>query len=112
MRARTAFAIVGAAIAAIALGGVAPVAAQKAAKGGGNCVNKAASGTNTTQDGAKFQAWEAVLQATDWGSWSAWMGTSHKIGHAPGYAVSGLKERCGKGGSLGLECRIQATLCK
>ena len=35
------------------------------------CVNKAASGTNTTRDGAMFQAWEAVLQATDWGSWAS-----------------------------------------
>ncbi len=111
MRARTAFAIVGAAIAAIALGGVAPVAAQKAAKGGGNCVNKAASGTNTTQDGAKFQAWEAVLQATDWGSWSAFMASGKSIGNAPGYSVSNVKASCAKGG-LGYNCKMQATLCK
>lgn len=75
------------------------------------CVNKAASGTNTTQDGAKFQAWEGVLQATDWGSWSAFMASGAKIGTAPGYAVSKVGTRCAKGG-LGFECTMQATLCK
>ena len=33
------------------------------------CVKKAGSGTGGNVDSAKFQAWEAVLQATDWGSW-------------------------------------------
>ncbi len=75
------------------------------------CVNKAASGTNTTQDGAKFQAWEAVLQATDWGSWASFMASAGKIGTAPGYAVSKVGTRCAKGG-LGYECVMQATLCK
>ncbi len=75
------------------------------------CVNKAASGTNTTQDGAKFQAWEGVLQATDWGSWASFMGSGAKIGTAPGYAVSKVGTRCTKGG-LGFECTMQATLCK
>jgi hypothetical protein len=76
-----------------------------------SCVNKAASGTNTTQDGAKFQAWEAVLQATDWGSWASFMSSGAKIGTAPGYAVSKVGTRCSKGG-LGYECIMQATLCK
>ena len=75
------------------------------------CVNKAASGTNTTQDGAKFQAWEGVLQATDWGSWASFMSAGAKIGTAPGYAVSKVGTRCAKGG-LGYECTMQATLCK
>ena len=75
------------------------------------CVNKAASGTNTTQDGAKFQAWEGVLQATDWGSWASFMSSGAKIGTAPGYAVSKVGTRCAKGG-LGYECTMQATLCK
>jgi hypothetical protein len=35
------------------------------------CVNKAGQGTGSTDDNAKFQAWEAVLQATDWGSWAS-----------------------------------------
>ena len=31
------------------------------------CINKAGQGTNSTEEGAKSQAYEAVLQATDWG---------------------------------------------
>lgn len=75
------------------------------------CVNKAASGTNTTKDGAMFQAWEAVLQATDWGSWASFMTSSGKIGTAPGYKVSQVKSKCGTGG-LGFNCKVQAKLCK
>ena len=37
------------------------------------CIKKAGSGTGGNVDSAKFQAWEAVLQATDWGSWAAFM---------------------------------------
>ncbi len=74
------------------------------------CVNKAASGTNTTADGARFQAWEAVLQATDWGSWASFMSSGAKVGSAPGYKVSKVRSSCGKGG-LGFSCRMQATLC-
>jgi hypothetical protein len=75
------------------------------------CINKAGQGTNTTEEGAKFQAWEAVLQATDWGMWAQFMASSQKVGVAPGYQVSGLKSKCTKGG-LGSECVIQAKLCK
>lgn len=88
-----------------------PDVAAAQGKGKGVCVNKAASGTNTTKDGAMFQAWEAVLQATDWGSWASFMTSSGKIGSAPGYKVSRVKSRCGAGG-LGYNCKIQATLCK
>jgi hypothetical protein len=77
----------------------------------GACVSKAGQGTAATENGAKFQAYEAVLQATDWGMWMAWMNSSQKIGEAPGYRVSNLKSRC-KPGGLGSECVIQATLCK
>jgi hypothetical protein len=63
-------------------------------------------------DSAKFQAWEAVLQATDWGSWAGFMSTGMKIGTAPGYKVSNVITRCGKGGMLGQQCTMQATLCK
>jgi hypothetical protein len=99
-----------AAIALVAAGGLlagttAP-GAQKA-----NCVVKAGQGTNTTEDGAKFQAYEAVLQATDWGMWASWMASSQKIGVAPGYTVSNTKSKCTKGG-LGYECVVQAKLCK
>lgn len=76
------------------------------------CISKAGQGTNTTEDGAKFQAYEAILQATDWGMWSVWMGSSQKIGEAPGYKVSNLKSRCKKGAGLGYECVVQARLCK
>ncbi|HEU0062616.1 MAG TPA: hypothetical protein VFR19_22235 [Hyphomicrobiaceae bacterium] len=75
------------------------------------CVNKAGQGTNTTEQGAKSQAYEAVLQATDWGMWAVWMGQGQKYGSAPGYKVSNLKSRCTKGG-LGSECVVQAKLCK
>jgi hypothetical protein len=75
------------------------------------CVNKAATGTNTTEAGAKFQAWEGVLQATDWGSWASFMTSGAKIGTAPGYKVSKVGTKCAKGG-LGYECKMQATLCK
>lgn len=84
---------------------VASVSAQAA------CVNKAGQGTNTTEQGAKSQAYEAVLQATDWGMWSVWMAQGQRFGTAPGYRVSNLKASCKKGG-LGSECIVQATLCK
>ena len=76
-----------------------------------SCVNKAGQGTNSTQDGAKFQAWEAVLQATDWGAWATWMNSGAKVGTAPGYTVSKVSFRC-KAGGIGQECVGQATLCK
>lgn len=75
------------------------------------CVNKAGEGTGSDVDSAKFQAWEAVLQATDWGSWSAFMTTGMKVGTAPGYKVSNVKARC-KPGGLGQTCTMQAKLCK
>ncbi len=76
-----------------------------------SCVNKAGEGTGASKDNAMFQAYEAVLQATDWGMWSAWMATSQKVGIAPGYKVSKLTSSC-KPGGLGQNCRVQATLCK
>jgi hypothetical protein len=79
-----------------------PAFAQK-----GNCVPKAAEGTAGTEEGAKFQVYEALLQATDWGAWAAWMAT----GNTPGYKVGTVKYRCSKGG-LGVTCRGQTTICK
>lgn len=84
----------------------APAMAQSA------CVNKAGEGTNNTEEGAKFQAYEAILQATDWGMWGQWMASSQKVGVAPGYTVKGLKSKCTKGAGLGFSCVVQATLCK
>lgn len=74
------------------------------------CVKKAGQGTGSTADGAKFQAWEAVLQATDWGSWAGFMSGGMKIGTAPGYKVTGVKSSC-KPGGLGQTCVMSATLC-
>jgi hypothetical protein len=105
-------AVAGGVALAFAVGGTTDVFAQKAAKKPAmTCVKKAGSGTNTTKDGALFQAWEAVLQATDWGSWSTFMATGAKVGTAPGYKVSGIGQKCQAGG-LGQTCKMQATLCK
>ena len=96
-------------IAAAALASAALLALVPAANAA--CVNKAGEGTGGSKDAAMFQAYEAVLQATDWGMWSAWMASSQKVGVAPGYKVSNLKSSCTAGG-LGQNCRVQATLCK
>jgi hypothetical protein len=104
-------------IAAIAAGTVALVGAGAADAQGkkgaapATCVSKAASGTNLTRDGAMFQAWEAVLQATDWGAWASFMSSGGKVGTAPGYRVSNVKSQCAPGG-LGFNCKMQAKLCK
>ncbi len=76
-----------------------------------SCVKKAGEGTNSTEAGAKYQAWEAVLQATDWGMWSVWISGKDTVGLAPGYKVSGVRFKC-KTGGLGYNCVGQATLCK
>ena len=75
------------------------------------CIKKAGMGTGSDEAGASFQAWEAVLQATDWGMWSVWISSNQKVGTAPGYKVSGVSKRC-KAGGMGRECTMQATLCK
>jgi len=100
-------------LAAVAAAGlsVAAVSAD-AQKAKAQCVNKAGEGTNTTEEGAKFQAYEAILQATDWGMWASWMASSQKVGVAPGYAVRNTRFKCAKGTGLGYTCRGQATLCK
>lgn len=95
----------------LAIGAVATVAMVSVTPVSAGCVNKGAEGTNTTPDGARFQAWEAILQATDWGMWAGWMASSQKIGTAPGYKVSKVRWKCGAGG-IGTQCRVYATLCK
>jgi hypothetical protein len=97
------------AAAAIAIAAFSAISAPAYAAGA--CVNKAGEGTNSTVDGAKFQAWEAVLQATDWGIWSAMMSTKQEVGVAPGMTVSNLRSKCSPGG-LGQKCVVQATLCR
>jgi hypothetical protein len=78
------------------------------AQGKGNCFNKAAEGTNTDEAGAKFQAYEAILQSFDWGAWSSWM--SNKT--TPGYKITTTRQRCTKGAGLGVTCVLQAKICK
>jgi opacity protein-like surface antigen len=95
-------------VSALAAGSLAAFASAASAA---TCVNKAGEGTNTTEEGAKFQAYEAILQATDWGMWASWMASSQKVGEAPGYKVSKVRFKCTKGG-LGSTCVGQATLCK
>jgi len=94
-----------------AVGASALIVAASAPADARTCINKAGQGTNTTEEGAKFQAYEAILQATDWGMWANWMVTSQKIGQAPGYTVSRVRFKCQPGG-LGSTCVGQATLCK
>lgn len=90
---------------------VAGVMALGSGTASAQCVNKAGEGTGGNKDAAMFQAYEAVLQATDWGMWASWMASSQKVGVAPGYKVSKLTSKCTAGG-LGQNCRVQATLCK
>jgi len=85
------------------------VAAGAMAEAG--CVSKGGRGTGGSRDSAMFQAWEAVLQATSWGSWAQFMGSGMKIGSAPGYRVSNMRTSCKPGGMLGTECVITANLC-
>jgi hypothetical protein len=75
------------------------------------CINKGGRGTGTSKDSAMFQAWEAVLQATSWGSWAQFMASGAKVGSAPGYKVSNLRSRCMPGGMMGTECVVTARLC-
>ena len=104
MRKLARFAIIG-----LAVAGVMSLAHAAEAQGAKrNCVAKASEGTNTTEEGAKFQAFEALLQATDWGMWAAWMSN----GSTPGYDVAKPQYKCNKGTGLGYTCRAQTTICK
>lgn len=86
---------------------LAPVVAADGAQAAGRCVAKAAEGTGSDEKAAKFQVYEALLQATDWSAWAAWMAN----GTTPGYKVNTVKYRCSKGG-MGVTCRGQTTICK
>lgn len=72
-----------------------------------SCFRKAAVGEAFSQSGAKFQVDEALLQATDWGAWAAWMAS----GGTPGYKFGPRSYRC-KPGGLGWKCHGTATICK
>jgi hypothetical protein len=96
-------------VALIVAGGLFSAAAVSLAQS--VCVVKTGRGTDSTEESAKIQAYELLLQTTDWGMWVSWTASSKKIGVAPGYHVSDLKATCTKGG-LGSECVVQAKLCK
>lgn len=72
-----------------------------------SCFRKYSMGESLTQDTAKFQADEALLQATDWGVWAVWMAG----GGTPGYSFSPRKYRCSQDGGV-WTCHAQATFCK
>lgn len=77
------------------------------------CIKKGGEGTGGSKDSAMFQAWEIILQTTDFtGVWAPWMASSQKVGVAPGYTVSNLSSKCTQGQGLGHTCKIFATLCK
>ncbi len=86
-----------AAVIAAGLTAATPAAAQ--------CFNKASEGTNTTEDGAKFQAFEAILQSFSWGTWATWMTN----GTTPGYKIT-TQYKCRNGG-LGKVCRANSKIC-
>lgn len=72
-----------------------------------NCVMKAAEGTGSDTDAAKFQVDEALLQAVDWGAWASWMANKT----TPGYDYGKRTYKC-KPGGLGVTCVGQAKICK
>ena len=97
-------------VAALAISAAAVVALQthEAQAAPKVCMMKAAEGTGTSNENAKFQTYEALLQATDWGAWAAWMAN----GTTPGYKVNSVKYKCANGSGLGVTCRGQTTICK
>lgn len=96
-----------AAAAGMAAVGFLATVADAAPKGAKNCVVKAAEGTGATESVAKFQVDEALLQAVDWGAWSAWIAT----GSTPGYDFGKRSYKC-KSGGVGVSCVGQAKICK
>ena len=94
--------------AVVALSATAPQPVSAAGKPGKSCVQKAAEGTGGTEQAAKFQVDEALLQAVDWGAWASWMSN----GTTPGYSYGPRKYTCKGGSGLGYTCRGQATICK
>jgi hypothetical protein len=72
-----------------------------------SCFKKYAKGQSLTEDTAKFQADEALLQDTDWGVWAVWMTGAG----TPGYTFSPRKYRCSSDG-LTYTCHAAATFCK
>ncbi|MGQ0673070.1 MAG: hypothetical protein ACT4N2_09365 [Hyphomicrobium sp.] len=97
----------------LAVAGFAVAAAPAAVAG--SCVKKGAIGEAGSQQDAKLQVDEALLQAVDWGAWAAWMSSGNKVGAAaklPGYTFGARSYSCKQGGSFGWTCRGSATICK
>ena len=95
----------------LAIGAVAltsAVVADHASAAKASCVARSADGTGSTKKIAQFQVYEAMLQATDWGVWAAWMAS----GTTPGYKVKPVKYTCAKGSGLGVTCHGRAAICK
>lgn len=89
----------------------ASAASAQGAKGA-DCADKGGRGWGASLESARFQAWEAVLQGTDWGMWAAWMASGAKVGAAAsGYRVSNVREKC-ENDPAGKVCLIRARLCK
>ena len=81
----------------IAVLGIAGVTLAAAPAEASSCFKKAAIGEAISADSAKFQVDEALLQATDWGAWAAWMAS----GSTPGYTFGPRSYSCKQGGALG-----------
>lgn len=96
-----------AAVAAVAMTFASGAEAAKKPAKSSNCVMKAAQGTGSDAEAAKFQVDEALLQAVDWGAWASWMANKT----TPGYDYGKRTYRC-KPGGLGVECVGQAKICK
>lgn len=71
------------------------------------CFKKAAVGNALTESLAKFQVDAALLQATDWSIYFTYVAA----GTTPGYSFGKRTYSCASG-TVGWQCRGQATLCK
>ena len=101
--------------AAMAVAAVAGLALSSVSAEAKSCFKKGAIGEAGSQQDAKLQVDEALLQAVDWGAWAAWMGSGNKVGAAaslPGYTFGARSYSCKQGGSWGWTCRGSATICK
>lgn len=99
----------------LAAAGVGLVMTAASSANAGSCVKKGAIGEAGSQQDAKLQVDEALLQAVDWGAWAAWMSSNNKVGAAaklPGYTFGARSYSCKQGGSWGWTCRGSATICK
>ncbi len=94
-------------LASLVLGAVFSAPAN-AAKRNKSCAIKAADGTGESEKTAKFQVYEGLLLATDWGAWASFMAN----GTTPGFKVAPVKYKCAKGSGLGVSCHGHTKICK